>query len=72
MGQQKYKNKTQKIVVISAAIISVFLFRMCPAMGWANKRNKKIKMRRRSVEYLASKSLAPSLKFENEVGHPIG
>ena len=36
-----------------------FLFCMCPAMGWASDRKKNPKMKRRSVEYWLSKSIAP-------------
>ena len=39
MGPQKYKNETRSIY-ISVAIISVFFFFMCPAMGRANERKK--------------------------------
>ena len=70
MEPQKYENETRKIL-ISAAIISVFTFLYVPRYGRINEKLK-TKMRRRSVEYWPSKSLAPpSLNFENEAGHPI-
>ena len=38
MGPQKYKNEEDKHLLISAAILPVFSYCMCPAIGWASER----------------------------------
>ena len=59
MASLKYKNEPQKIVHFRGNDFCIFFFVCAPL--WAGQVNGKkyTKMRRRSVEYWPSKSLAP-------------